>query len=73
MKVSIKEIRTPRVFVGAILPSFTDIVQYVVRYKFHWWQRYNTIKDRFGNPRLFDSEKEINEYFKQIGFQTYED
>jgi len=69
MKVRIKQIRTPRVFNGAILPSFTDKVQYVVRYKFHWWQKYRTIKDRFGNPRLFGSEKEINEYFINIGFE----
>lgn len=69
MKVKIVKVRIPRTFNGEALPSFTDEIKYLVKYKFHWWQRYKTIKDRFHRPMLFANQVEIEDKLKQIGFE----
>lgn len=69
MKVKITKLRIPRTFNGEPLPSFTDEIKYLVKFKFHWWQRWKTIKDRFNRPMLFSNQSEIEEKFKQLGFE----
>ena len=69
MKVKIVKVRRCRTFISESLPSFTDEIKYLFKYKFHWWQRYKTFKDRFGKPILFANEVEIEDKLKQIGFE----
>lgn len=69
MKVKIVKVRIRRTFMGESLPSFTDEIKYLFKYKFHWCQRYKTFKDRFGKPILFANQVEIEDKLKQIGFE----
>lgn len=69
MKVKIVKVKRCRTFMSESLPSFTDEIKYLLKYKFHWWQRYKTFKDRFGKPILFANQVEIEDKLKQIGFE----
>lgn len=69
MKVKIVKVKRCRTFMSESLPSFTDEIKYLFKYKFHWWQRYKTYKDRFGKPILFANQVEIEDKLKQIGFE----
>jgi len=69
MKVKIIKVRIPRIFNGESLPAFADEIKYLVKYKFHWWQRYKVIKNRFHKPMLFANQSEIEDKLNQIGFE----
>ena len=67
MKIKIISARLPRFFNGERFPSFTDDVTYFIMYKKHWWQEYRYLKDCFGFPMKFNSQKEAEEYLKKNG------
>ena len=67
MKVKIHEVEIP-------LPRFSDEKykkMYICKYKFHWWQRWRSIKDpRTKVPELFENAEEINDRLESMGFEA---
>jgi len=62
--------------IGIPAPSFYEgktIKSYLVKYRWHWWQRWRYVMDGYRHtPRIFVSKEEIVRHFFEIGFYPKE-
>ena len=43
---------------------------YIIKYRFHWWQRWRTIRNpNHPIPMLFDTPKDANNKLNELGFE----
>ena len=71
IKVRFDVVRRPRYFNGEKLPYFCDDIEYFVKYKKFWWQKYKYITDRYGRPMKFASVDAAKECLKKEGYKLW--
>lgn len=69
IKVRFDVVRQPRYFNGEKLPYFCDDIEYFVKYKKFWWQKYKYITDCWGRPMKFASVDAAKECLKKEGYK----
>ena len=71
IKVRFDVFRQPRYFNGEKFSHFCDDIEYFVKYKKFWWQKYKYITDSCGRPIKFASVDAAKECLKKEGYKLW--
>lgn len=69
MKIKIVTCRYTRYFNGERLPQVCDGIEYFVKYKKFWWQKYKYVTDHCGRLIAFASVDAAKECLKKEGYE----